>query len=131
MGVSQHQTCRQCKAKHTSEVVQGCATWENYARDFSSWLSFSPWWPADPLSTRSRSRRSGRAWPPSSLDLSPWSQSSFLLPVKRERQELLRMLVRRMRRKIQRNVLQSAVTKEDILARMLRRADLSLLPVQI
>ena len=44
----------------------------------------------------------------------------FPLASEEERQELLRMLVRRMRRKIQRNVLQSAVTKEDILARMLR-----------
>ena len=44
----------------------------------------------------------------------------FPLASEEERQELLRMLVRRMRGKIQRNVLQTAVTKEDILARMLR-----------
>ena len=36
-----------------------------------------------------------------------------------ERETILRMLVRKMKKKIQRNVLRGSVTKEDILARML------------
>ena len=37
-----------------------------------------------------------------------------------ERDTILRMLVRKMKKRIQRNFLRSSVTKEDILARMLR-----------